>query len=116
MCQVILDSLRRETFRQGDDSEEIVYRQLQLYKQEQEIEKKFMDFVHGAQITVQHSDNIWKDGTCFSPFDFFVQWKTKILIVSLKTGKQKLDFIVSSREFRSCIRSGGFGTILKIVT
>ena len=108
--------VENETFRQGDGSEEIVYRQLHLYKQDNQ---ESMDFFHSAQITIQHSENIWKDGTYFSPFDFKVNSKSKTQVnsksktlkVYLKQGKQKLDFIVVHESFVAVLEVGGLKDI-----
>ena len=103
-----LGSGENETFRPGDDSEEIVYKQLQIYQQDNQ---ESMDVIRGAQITVQHSENIWKDGTCFSPFDFIVNSKSKTLKVHLKQGKQKLDFIIVHKNFVAVVEVVGLKDI-----
>ena len=84
LASIYYEDTDSEPFREGKDSEKIVYEQLQSCKQNQ---GKYMDFFHGIHITRENSNYIRKDKTYFSPYDFIVEKDTTTLIVQLKTEK-----------------------------
>ena len=108
LAKIYYENTKSEPFREGKDSEKIVYEQLQCWKQNQ---GKYMDFFHGIHITRENSNYIRKDETYFSPYEFDVGRDTTTLIVQMKTRKDKFDFVVVHESFVAVLEVVGLKDI-----